>query len=68
MPAQTKRQLHAHDRARARGYEAARTGTVNPYAHGTQCWIQFERGKLAALNQPPTTKTTPDPRLRFLSS
>lgn len=36
---------HAHDRARARGWEAALTGAPNPYAHGTQCAILFDLAK-----------------------
>lgn len=47
----SSRHAHAWARARARGFEAASTGTSNPYAHGTQCWMLFEQGKTAAVNQ-----------------
>lgn len=42
-------QSHAWDRARALGYEAASTGAVNHYGHGTQCWMAFEQGKKKAI-------------------
>jgi hypothetical protein len=50
-PTTTAAVNHAYERASARGYAAAYKAEPNPYPHGTQCWILFERAKSKALKE-----------------